>query len=327
MPTSTGSRTCRTCWIPSLPRSPHRVAERRLHRGPDDHHQAMVAGAPKKDSRDAAGRRHGWHGRHGFLIAVGPVVRGTGPRQRGPTSGNGRHQGPQDGAGARQRCRAFCCARAAVMSDAKIRTHPIRTCEHRCNLSSRPRTGRCVPRLATSRRQPRDARHCRPPTPVRGTRATRPSAHAAVRVGRRTTRTSLHGSSGGPLAAQVCPRGVRCLPALRRARARLPAVVCEHCRARGWWPLSCRSAGSARVAAARRMAECAALVEEVFGPRPVRQWVLSFPCPLRFLFDRSHWPGLGIVRRVIAGWLGSSRHRPRQRQCGAVTLISVSAAR
>ena len=26
------------------------------------------------------------------------------------------------------------------------------------------------------------------------------------------------------------------------------------------------------------------LVEEVFGPRPVRQWALSFSYPLRFLF-------------------------------------------
>ena len=36
---------------------------------------------------------------------------------------------------------------------------------------------------------------------------------------------------------------------------------------------------------ARRMVESARhLEEEVFGPRPVRQWVLSFPYPLRFLF-------------------------------------------
>jgi len=32
------------------------------------------------------------------------------------------------------------------------------------------------------------------------------------------------------------------------------------------------------------MAESARhLVEEVFGPQPVRQWVLSVPVPLRFL--------------------------------------------
>ncbi|MGR4546130.1 hypothetical protein K9U52_24180 [Enterobacter hormaechei] len=33
--------------------------------------EAMVAEAPKKDeSGDAAGRRHGWHGRHGFLMRL-----------------------------------------------------------------------------------------------------------------------------------------------------------------------------------------------------------------------------------------------------------------
>ena len=36
---------------------------------------------------------------------------------------------------------------------------------------------------------------------------------------------------------------------------------------------------------ARRMAESAALlVDEVFPEQPVRQWALSFPYPLRFLF-------------------------------------------
>jgi len=35
----------------------------------------------------------------------------------------------------------------------------------------------------------------------------------------------------------------------------------------------------------RRMAESAALlVDEVFPEQPMRQWVLSFPYPLRFLF-------------------------------------------
>ena len=36
------------------------------------------------------------------------------------------------------------------------------------------------------------------------------------------------------------------------------------------------------------MAESAALlVDEVFPEQPVRQWVLSFPYPLRFLFLRA----------------------------------------
>ncbi len=98
--------------------------------------------------------------------------------------------------------------------------------------------------------------------------------------------------------------------------------------------LPCREAGGlllqeARVlpsCGARRMAESARhLVEEVFGPRPVRQWVLSFPYPLRFLFaskPEAIGPVLGIVQRVIAGWLADQAGIDRaSAQCGAVTLI------
>lgn len=74
------------------------------------------------------------------------------------------------------------------------------------------------------------------------------------------------------------------------------------------------------------MAEAAALlVDEVFPKQPVRQWVLSFPYPLRFLFANKPevmTPVLGIVYRVIAthlvkkaGFTRTSAHT------GAVTLI------
>ena len=74
------------------------------------------------------------------------------------------------------------------------------------------------------------------------------------------------------------------------------------------------------------MAESAALlVDEVFPEQPVRQWVLSVPYPLRFLFaSRPEVMGavLGIVYRVIATHLarqaGFSAKRART---GAVTLI------
>jgi len=58
---------------------------------------------------------------------------------------------------------------------------------------------------------------------------------------------------------------------------------------------------------ARRMAESSALlVDEVFPHQPVRQWVLSFPFQLRFLFaNRPMITGqmLGIVYRVISLYL------------------------
>jgi len=74
------------------------------------------------------------------------------------------------------------------------------------------------------------------------------------------------------------------------------------------------------------MAESALhLAEEVFGPRPLRQWVLSVPYPLRFLFASKPdaiGPVLGIVHRVIAGGLAAQTGVDRAiAQCGAVTLI------
>jgi len=74
------------------------------------------------------------------------------------------------------------------------------------------------------------------------------------------------------------------------------------------------------------MAESARhLVEEVFGPRPVRQWVLSFPYPLRFLFASKPdaiGPVLGIGHRVIAGWLADQTGiELASARCVTVTLI------
>ncbi len=74
------------------------------------------------------------------------------------------------------------------------------------------------------------------------------------------------------------------------------------------------------------MAESARhLVEEVFGPRPVRQWVLSVPFPLRLLFASKPeviGPVLGIVQRIIGSWLADQAGIKRANaRCGAVTLI------
>jgi hypothetical protein len=74
------------------------------------------------------------------------------------------------------------------------------------------------------------------------------------------------------------------------------------------------------------MAESAALlVDEVLTEQPVRQWVLSFPYPLRLLLaSRPAIMGrvLGIVYRVIATYLirqaGFTR---KMAHTGAVTLI------
>ncbi len=61
-------------------------------------------------------------------------------------------------------------------------------------------------------------------------------------------------------------------------------VRCGTCRADHLVGFSCKKRGFGPSCGARRMAESAALlVEDVFPKRPVRQWVLSVPFPLRFL--------------------------------------------
>ncbi len=75
-----------------------------------------------------------------------------------------------------------------------------------------------------------------------------------------------------------------------------------------------------------RMAESSALlVDEVFPHQPVRQWVLSFPFQLRFLFaSRPVITGqvLGIVNRVITMHLvKKAGYSKKTARSGAVTLI------
>ena len=74
------------------------------------------------------------------------------------------------------------------------------------------------------------------------------------------------------------------------------------------------------------MAEsAAALVDEVIPRVPVRQWVLSFPIPLRILFAAHPEllaPVLRIIHRVIAGFLLKQAGLKRSTaDTGAVTLI------
>lgn len=74
------------------------------------------------------------------------------------------------------------------------------------------------------------------------------------------------------------------------------------------------------------MAESAALlVDEVLPEQPIRQWVLSFPFQLRFLFaSRPQLMGriLGIVYRVLSAQLIQKAGFTRKTaQTGAVTLI------
>jgi len=101
---------------------------------------------------------------------------------------------------------------------------------------------------------------------------------------------------------------------------------CERCHAEHLVAFSCKRRGFCPSCGARRMAESAALlVDAVLPRRPIRQWVLSFPYPLRFLFaTRPAILGqvLGIVYRVIAAHLvKQAGQTPPTARAGAVTLI------
>jgi len=59
---------------------------------------------------------------------------------------------------------------------------------------------------------------------------------------------------------------------------------CDTCHAEHLLAFSCKRRGFCPSCGARRMADGAAwLVEQVLPERPIRQWVLSLPFPLRFL--------------------------------------------
>jgi len=101
---------------------------------------------------------------------------------------------------------------------------------------------------------------------------------------------------------------------------------CDTCHAEHLLAFSCKRRGFCPSCGARRMADGAAwLVDQVLPERPVRQWVLSLPFPLRFLLATN--PALigrvlGIVYRVISGHLIRQAGYTRQSaRTGAVTLI------
>ncbi|UMX89808.1 transposase zinc-binding domain-containing protein [Klebsiella pneumoniae] len=179
-----------------------------------------------------------------------------------------------------------------------------------------------MPRLATSRRQ---AAGCAP----------LPSAHTGSRYARhapeRTLLYALVEAHYPDFIARIEAEG-RSLPGYVReafdAYLRCGVlehgflrVVCEHTAVqRGWWP-SARSAGLCP-SCARRMAESAALVEEVFACGSGGKWGAERLVPLAFSCSPASqkplarcWASCARDRRLVGR---SGRHRPRQRpvRCG-----------
>ena len=104
-------------------------------------------------------------------------------------------------------------------------------------------------------------------------------------------------------------------------------VKCEACRHEKLVAFSCKRRGFCPSCGARRMAETAAhLVDHVLPEQPIRQWVVSFPYSLRFLFATR--PAvltqvLAIVYRAISTFLTrrAGLRVGTGARTGAVTLI------
>jgi ribosomal protein S27E len=104
-------------------------------------------------------------------------------------------------------------------------------------------------------------------------------------------------------------------------------VKCDGCRHEHLVAFSCKRRGFCPSCGARRMVESAAhLVDHVFPEAPVRQFVLTFPFPLRFLLaaqPRVLTEVLAVVQRGIATFLihRSGFTVASGARTGAVTLI------
>jgi ribosomal protein S27E len=104
-------------------------------------------------------------------------------------------------------------------------------------------------------------------------------------------------------------------------------VKCDGCRNEHLVAFSCKRRGFCPSCGARRMVESSAhLVDHVFPEQPVRQWVLTFPFPLRFLLSanpKALTDVLGVVHRGIATFLvrQAGFTVASGAKTGAVTLI------
>ena len=103
-------------------------------------------------------------------------------------------------------------------------------------------------------------------------------------------------------------------------------IRCEDCHQEQLVAFSCKHRGFCPSCGARRMVESAALlVDEVLPRQPMRQWVLSVPFQLRFLFAKEPQVMgrvLRIVYRAIETYLIHQAGQTRKTaKTGAVTLI------
>jgi hypothetical protein len=103
-------------------------------------------------------------------------------------------------------------------------------------------------------------------------------------------------------------------------------LQCQGCKSEKFVAFSCKKRGFCSSCGGRRMSESAAhLVDEVFPRVGVRQWVVSFPFPIRFLLARSpklQSKVLAIALRAIHALIQKKVRRPGLKiNTGAVTIL------
>ncbi|MBK6585569.1 MAG: transposase [Gammaproteobacteria bacterium] len=130
----------------------------------------------------------------------------------------------------------------------------------------------------------------------------------------------------GKVLPAYVEKGVRGLPEVRAARARLLRVRCESCHFERLVAFSCKKRGFCPSCGARRMAETAALLADEVPPAlPLRQWVVSFPFALRFLFasrPEALAKALEVIYRLLVTHLAhKAGFRCKEVATGAVTLV------
>ncbi|MBC7691748.1 MAG: transposase zinc-binding domain-containing protein [Methylotenera sp.] len=105
-------------------------------------------------------------------------------------------------------------------------------------------------------------------------------------------------------------------------------LKCGDCKHEKIVAFSCKKRGFCSSCGGRRMSESAAhLVDEVFPKVGMRQWVLSFPMPIRFILAKNpkiQGRVLTLVHRAITTYIRSQAKKKgfhSKLQPGAVTLI------
>ena len=140
-----------------------------------------------------------------------------------------------------------------------------------------------------------------------------------------------------PVFAERLRREGRCLPVFvhrefddylkcGRLEHGFLRVRCVDCKVERLVAFSCKHRGFCPSCGARRMVDTAALlVDDVLPHRGIRQWVLSVPFPLRFLFACN--PGAMnaalhiVIRTISAHLIGKAGLKQTQARTGSITLI------